>query len=187
MGLDRRRHVSKGDSAQSLLRVSQSLCHQHSAGGLVAQSCATLATLRTATPRAPLTVGFSRQQYWRGLPFPSKVDLPNEEIEPQSPALQADSLLTGPQRSREQPDDIYITVALPRGRQGGLSRQSNGSRQRFVERSWLSSSDVLEKWRSNRSRSGTVGTWLDLAGRPVRMADSQMEPEGGPRRTGCKG
>ena len=37
---------------------------------------------------------FSRQGYWSGLPFPSPGDLPNPGIEPGSPALQADSLLT---------------------------------------------------------------------------------------------
>ena len=37
---------------------------------------------------------FSRQEYWSGLPFPSPGDLPNPGIEPGSPALQADSLLT---------------------------------------------------------------------------------------------
>ena len=37
---------------------------------------------------------FSRQEYWSGLPFPTPGDLPNLVIEPRSPALQADSLLT---------------------------------------------------------------------------------------------
>ena len=37
--------------------------------------------------------GFSRQEYWSGLPFPSQGDLPNPGIEPMSPELQADSLL----------------------------------------------------------------------------------------------
>ena len=37
---------------------------------------------------------FSRQGYWNGLPFPSPGDLPNQGIEPGSPVLQADSLLT---------------------------------------------------------------------------------------------
>ena len=40
----------------------------------------------------PPSVGFSRQEYWSGLPFPSPGDLPNPDIEPGSPALQADSL-----------------------------------------------------------------------------------------------
>ena len=44
--------------------------------------------------QAPLSMGFSRQEYWVGLPFPSPRDLPNPIIEPTSPALQAGSLLT---------------------------------------------------------------------------------------------
>ena len=48
---------------------------------------------------APLSMGFSRQEYWSGLPFPSPGDLPDPGIEPMSPAspaLQVDSLLTEP-------------------------------------------------------------------------------------------
>ena len=41
---------------------------------------------------APPSMGFSRQEYWSGLPFPSPGDLPNSGIEPWSPALQADTL-----------------------------------------------------------------------------------------------
>src|SRR5574337_85264 len=43
---------------------------------------------------APLTMGFPRQEYWSGLPFPSPGDFPDPGIEPRSPALQAVSLLT---------------------------------------------------------------------------------------------
>ena len=46
--------------------------------------------------QAPLSMGFSRQEYWSGLPFPSPGDLPNLGIKPRSPALQADSLLSEP-------------------------------------------------------------------------------------------
>ena len=42
--------------------------------------------------QAPLSMGFSRQEYWSGLPFPSPEDLHDPRIEPGSPALQADSL-----------------------------------------------------------------------------------------------
>ena len=42
--------------------------------------------------QAPLSMGFSRQEYWSGLPFPSPGDLPNPGIEPESPTLQADTL-----------------------------------------------------------------------------------------------
>ena len=48
----------------------------------------------TAAHQAPLSMTFSRQGYWSGLPFSSPGDLPNPGIEPWSPALQADSLLT---------------------------------------------------------------------------------------------
>ena len=61
-------------------------------GGLVAKSCSTLITPWTVACRARLSMGFSRQECWSGLPFPSLGDLPNPEIETESPALQADSL-----------------------------------------------------------------------------------------------
>ena len=58
-------------------------------------SCARLfATPWTAAHQAPLSMRFSKQGYWSGLPFPSPGYLPNPGIEPGSPALQADSLLT---------------------------------------------------------------------------------------------
>ena len=44
-------------------------------------------------------MGFSKQEYWSGLPFPSPGDLPDPGIEPRSPALQADALLSEPQGS----------------------------------------------------------------------------------------
>ena len=50
----------------------------------------------TAACQTPLSMGFSRQEYWSGLPFPSPVDCPNPGIEPRSPALQTDSLLAEP-------------------------------------------------------------------------------------------
>ena len=50
----------------------------------------------TAAHQVPLSMEFSRQEYWSGLPFPSPEDLPNPGIEPRSPALLADSLLSEP-------------------------------------------------------------------------------------------
>jgi len=58
--------------------------------GLVARSCSTLATPWTVACQVPLSMRFSRQEYWSGLPFPSPGDLPNPGIKPRSPALQAD-------------------------------------------------------------------------------------------------
>ena len=50
----------------------------------------------TVAHQAPLSMGFSRQEYWSGLPFPSPGDLPNPGIKSGSPALQADSLPSEP-------------------------------------------------------------------------------------------
>ena len=65
-------------------------------GSLVAKSCPTLATPWTVAHQAPLSMGFSRQECWSGLPFPSPGDLPNPGIEPRSPALQEDTLPAEP-------------------------------------------------------------------------------------------
>ena len=49
------------------------------------------ATLRTVAHQASMSMGFSRQEYWTGLPFPSPGDLPDPGIDPGSPALQTDA------------------------------------------------------------------------------------------------
>ena len=58
----------------------------------VIQSCQLFAAPWTVACQAPLSMEFSKQEYWSGLPFPSPVDLPNLGIELASPALQVDSL-----------------------------------------------------------------------------------------------
>ena len=63
---------------------------------LVAKSCLILASPRTKVHQAPLSMGFSRQEYWSGLPFPSSGDLPDPGIEPQSPALAGRFFTTEP-------------------------------------------------------------------------------------------
>ena len=57
------------------------------------------AALWTVAHQAPLSMEFSRQEYWSGLPGPAPGDPPNPGIEPWSPALQADSLPLSPQES----------------------------------------------------------------------------------------
>ena len=63
------------------MRVSRSLSRVQLFGTPWAVAC-----------QAPLSMGFSRQEYWSGLPFPSPRDLPDPWIKPESPSLQADSL-----------------------------------------------------------------------------------------------
>ena len=60
--------------------------------GQVAKLCLTFVTPGTVVCQAPLSIDFSRQEYWNGLPFPSPEDLPGLRIEPKSPALQVDLL-----------------------------------------------------------------------------------------------
>ena len=62
--------------------------------------------------QAPLSMGFSRQEYWHGLPFPSSGDLPDPGIELRSPALQGDALpseLLGKPRNLAQ-GDVTLTL-----------------------------------------------------------------------------
>ena len=51
--------------------------------------------------QAPLSIGFSSQRYWSGLPFPSPGDLPNPGIETGPPTLQAETLPSEPQGSHK--------------------------------------------------------------------------------------
>ena len=54
------------------------------------------ATPWTVAYQVPPSMGFSRQEYWSGVPFPSPGDLPNPGIKPGSPAFQADALTSEP-------------------------------------------------------------------------------------------
>ena len=62
----------------------------------VAQLCPTLCDPWTVAYQASPSMGFSRQEYWSGLPFPSTGDLPDPGMEPGSPALEADALTSEP-------------------------------------------------------------------------------------------
>ena len=66
----------------------------------------TLATQWTVAHQAPLSMGFSRQEHWSGLPLPSPGDLPDPCIEPRSPTLQADTLPSKPPRK----SNVYIYI-----------------------------------------------------------------------------
>ena len=57
------------------------------------------ATPWTVAYQAPPSMGFSRQEYWSGLPFPSPGYLPDPGIEPGSPTFQADALTSEPPKA----------------------------------------------------------------------------------------
>ena len=77
------KETSDGKWCEMLVVVVESLCH-----------------IRLCDPMVPSppgsSMGFPRQKYWSGLPFPPPGDLPHPGIKPASPALQADSLPTEP-------------------------------------------------------------------------------------------
>ena len=86
------------------------------------------ATPQTVACQAPLSMGFSRQECWSGLPFPSPGDIPDPGIEPESPPLQADALPWEPNESQ-----FLGRLIRSRGPQGGerdlgLLKQRQGSR-----------------------------------------------------------
>ena len=66
-------------------------------------------TPRTIARQAPLSMEFSRQEYWSGLPLPPPEDLPDPGIKPRSLALQADSLTSEPQGK-----PLILLIASPK-------------------------------------------------------------------------
>ena len=84
------------DSAIGLAFFSFRLNHFESESESVLSCVRLFVTLWTVAYQAPLSMGFSRQQYWSGLPFPSLGDLPDLGIKPGSPALQTDALPSEP-------------------------------------------------------------------------------------------
>ena len=64
--------------------------------GVVAQMCPTLRSPQTIACKAPLSMEFSRQEFWSGLPFPCLGDHSDSGIKPRSPALQVDTLPSEP-------------------------------------------------------------------------------------------
>ena len=89
MGSQRVGHDWVTSLSLSLSSIQISMC-------LVAQSCPTLCNpVDCNLPGSP-SMGFSRQEYWSGSPFPSPGDLSNPGIKPGSPAFQADALTSEP-------------------------------------------------------------------------------------------
>ena len=87
-------------------------------------SCVRLfATEWSVAYQAPQSMGFSRQKYWSGLPFPSPGDLPDPVIEPGSPSLQADALPSEPPGKPTPQPGIKSTPPALEGR--GLDNQGS--------------------------------------------------------------
>ena len=80
---------------------------------------------RTVPHHTPLSMGFSRQEYWSGLPCPPPEDFPSPGIEPGSPALQEDSLLSEPPgKSRYSGEEPSSDLLIDRSSAGLVSSQT---------------------------------------------------------------
>ena len=125
-------------------------------GDLVTKSCPTPATPGNIAHQAPLSMGFSRQEYWSGLPFPSPEDLPNPRINPRSPALQADSL---PTELLNRQDPLGNT-----GRQSGRNMGFTG----LKHRSALNRSPTRRRHHEARTATSWVFWIYNAQNRTVR-------------------
>ena len=97
-----------------------------------------IVTPQTVARQARLSMGFPRQEYWRGLPFPSPGDLPKAGIEPGSPALQEDSLPSKPPGKAEFIKQSKIRMFMKQWHQTTLSLAHNT----LATLAFLSSSDT---------------------------------------------
>ena len=118
----------------------------------------------TVAHHAPPSMGFSRQEYWSGLPFPSPGDLPDPGIEPRSPALQADVLTSEPLKgilincyqNSFTKDLGYVATQkvknnIHRIRSNIKMYTRNNKCDKFIERGKLVRTELLE---INRNSSG---------------------------------
>ena len=101
---------------------------------LVAQSYPTLCNPMDCSP---LSMRFSRQGYWSGLPLPSPGDLPNPGIEPRSPALQANSLPTGLQGKPRTQREKAAVIAQVQFSDWGLEDEGDDLHNSFLPGSRL--------------------------------------------------
>ena len=87
---------------------------------MLSHSVCLFVTLGIIAHQAPLSMDFSKQEYWSGLPFPSPGDLPDPGIEPVSPALAGRFFTTAvpgkPQRMHKMCNSMYRNVTMKMGR-----------------------------------------------------------------------
>ena len=84
------------------------------------------ATPWTVAYQAPLSMGFSRQEYWSGVPLPSPGDLPDPGMEPRSPALHADALPSEPPGTSDVSSQLQFCHLFPAIERMGFPCASEG-------------------------------------------------------------
>ena len=122
----------------------------------------------TVAHQAPLSMGFSKQEYWRGLPFSSPGDLPNPVIEPASPALAGRFFFFLPLSYQEAPKMSLNSESCP-----GVSDS-------------LQLHGLYSPWNSpGQNTGGDFPTQGSNPGLPTLQMESwPVEPPGKPKNTG---
>ena len=131
----------------------------------VAHFCPALCDPWSVAHQAPPSMGFSRQEYWSGLPFPSPGDLPNPGIELRSPTLQADALTSAPPGKPLNTRIQVLTAKISREERKPGGRKKGEEAGKGGERGGLT--DVSCHLQIPRhygtfpwaSREGRTGTW----------------------------
>ena len=99
-------------------------------------SCLTLYDPMNCSYQAPPSMGFSRQGYWSGLPFPSPADLPDPGIKPRSHVLQADALPSEPLGEHHRIDRPDINQSLHNQCMTKKARIHNKEKQTLKQMDW---------------------------------------------------
>ena len=143
---------------------------------LVAKWCPTLVTPWTVACEAPLSMGFSRQEYWSGLPFSSPWDPPDPGVKLGSPALQINSLpteLRGKPKVKvkvaqscptlcEQMDLVHFRGPASAGSRG-YPQDERCRRERDMRPARAKSARERERKRERVTRRGCSRVWQSLA------------------------
>ena len=138
---------------------------------LCAQSCLTLWDSMDCRHQAPLAMGFSRQEYWSGLPSPSPGGLPDPGLEPGSLALRADSLPTEPPGNFH--DKLSLSVSSVAQSCPTLCDSVNHSMPRVPYTARKSNQSILKETSPEYSLEGlTLKLKLQYFGHLTRRADS---------------
>ena len=136
------------------------------------QSWRLFATLWTIVHQAPLSMGFSRQEYRSGLPFPSPGHLPDPGVKLWSPISQADSLASEPP---EKPQCLVSSTQNSRGMASILWEQSiwdSFQRSKFVAQA------LTTAGRRSRGHGCSQGGWKEGAGMKGQCKSDSLPQEG---------
>ena len=120
------------------------------------------ATHWTVAHQAPVSKGFFWQEYWSELPFPSPGNFPDPEIEPRSPALQADPCWTTREEGEERGSDCKESTSNvgDLGSIPGSGRCHGGGHGNPLQYSCLENSMDKETWRATVHRVTKSQAWM---------------------------